>query len=1202
MTDISDDQVDELLRKAEQRLKDGSASAIVSSTTSNAVVAGDAATTKQLVKQQNSSSNSSSKKDGLTVRAPPQPQLGLKAKEKSTAGPEWFDLPKTNMTPEFKREWQVLRMRGILDPKHQKKNLRASAPEYSQVGEIIAGPTEFFSARLTRKERKNTLLEEVTRDLDSHKFTDKYAGIQKQKTSGKKAFYKNVLILSLYQPNPPEVIARTQATLSRLQGTPEAWGLARILLEKPDQQVKFFGALTIVIKLNNESSSLSPQDASELLLLLINHYLDTLRSRSSPLVARKLASALATFYINFHQLWSHFIRHLIFCLVSGQSCLPSALDEGQGPDTVSLMERMEPSQAQAALWVLTNVFDEVAKINLNSVQNIGIYGSILENSSDAVALMSRSMSPQTTTEEAHEDAIRCLQSWVWFAQKSSSKDTRLSEPIGPLITAVITSLTVDQLYSVSVELMVDLLSNCLMFLSDTHFDNLAQLFDSPWSQRRYEKIVQGDFEFDSLQYGLLLLAFGEAKIERFMQSGDSRSEKLLSNLCGLLAARGYVVEEDRIFVPALEFWLTYAETLTDLTYSDEESAGTWVPRARSHLLQAVSNAWQKIIYPPAEEFHSWDSSERISFHDARKDVVDLLQSVFTLVGPQLVSTFADLVLKALSESSWPQLEAAAFCLGGLADCISETNRGDDALSVVFKSSLFAILRSGQSEIPPKVQQTCVSLIARYTEYFERNVSELHPVLNFIFGVVGEHAMANAAAKSIHRLCGSCRGYLHTEANSFLNEYQSLVSGRRLDCGASEKVVGGIASVIQAMPDSNQKYSACGRLLEFVQTDVQHALDLLRSCDGSPMPCCAVYTCSYAAPDESLALHTALKSLRCLASIGKGLQAPAELSVDLESSRSITRVVDPHLAQLQGSIMSMISQIQEAFNTSGEVVELICSVLRSGFSESEPGPFVLPPQSVAQYLTNQNLETPRVGLLVKTACSFVSSLEHDGLDNQQDMLNSVLLWVIGLLKQLPNYEVDTELTQNGIDFVARLLNKRPITLLRLQPSDAAEFFFLFTLQVLDGKEPLPKASAAEFWVRSAVDSWAPSPKLTSGKQATFVSIKYESQELNDVAQQAMQMLGPLLSRTLARNLGGNASRSELDKLSEPLKKLVYRYPMAKSWLEAGLTHETFPSTKVTPQEKSMFLKKIISLRGAKATNQVVRDFWQSARGSNFAYAS
>ncbi|KAF5026393.1 hypothetical protein F66182_1521 [Fusarium sp. NRRL 66182] len=187
MTDISDDQVDELLRKAEQRLKNDSAS----TSTSTAIVpavAGDAVT--DVKQQQQKTSDSSSKKDGLTVRAPPQPQSSLKGKEKSTAGSDWFDLPKTDMTPEFKREWQLLRMRGILDPKHQKKALRATAPEYSQVGEIIAGPTEFYSARLTRKERKGTILEELASNIDSHKFTDKYAGIQKQKSSGKKGFYK----------------------------------------------------------------------------------------------------------------------------------------------------------------------------------------------------------------------------------------------------------------------------------------------------------------------------------------------------------------------------------------------------------------------------------------------------------------------------------------------------------------------------------------------------------------------------------------------------------------------------------------------------------------------------------------------------------------------------------------------------------------------------------------------------------------------------------------------------------------------------------------------------------------------------------------------------------------------------------------------------------------------------------------------------
>ncbi|RSL98282.1 hypothetical protein CDV31_012655 [Fusarium ambrosium] len=191
MTDISDAEVDELLRKAEQRLRDGpAASADLVPAAARGVKPDNTAT---VVQQPASDSSSSSKKNDLSVRAPPQPQTGLKSKEKTTAGANWFDLPKTVLTPEFKRDWQLLRMRGILDPKHQKKALRASAPEYSQVGEIIAGPTEFYSARLTRKERKATMLEEVMSTYDKDKFTNKYAGIQKQKTSGKKAFYKKLV-------------------------------------------------------------------------------------------------------------------------------------------------------------------------------------------------------------------------------------------------------------------------------------------------------------------------------------------------------------------------------------------------------------------------------------------------------------------------------------------------------------------------------------------------------------------------------------------------------------------------------------------------------------------------------------------------------------------------------------------------------------------------------------------------------------------------------------------------------------------------------------------------------------------------------------------------------------------------------------------------------------------------------------------------
>lgn len=99
-------------------------------------------------------------------------------------------------------------------------------------------------------------------------------------------------------------------------------------------------------------------------------------------------------------------------------------------------------------------------------------------------------------------------------------------------------------------------------------------------------------------------------------------------------------------------------------------------------------------------------------------------------------------------------------------------------------------------------------------------------------------------------------------------------------------------------------------------------------------------------------------------------------------------------------------------------------------------------------------------------------------------------------------------------------------------------------------------------------------LSNEYQAVFVNVRCDTTELDGAIAQAMNMLGPLLSQSLARNIGGNASRSELDKLTEPLKKLIVRYPMAKGWLESGLSHSSFPSTRVTRDEKSIFLKKII----------------------------
>lgn len=58
------------------------------------------------------------------------------------------------------------------------------------------------------------------------------------------------------------------------------------------------------------------------------------------------------------------MHHLILCLVTGQPCQPNAVQDA--PDSSSLIERMDASQLQPALWVLRNVLEEATKINLNS--------------------------------------------------------------------------------------------------------------------------------------------------------------------------------------------------------------------------------------------------------------------------------------------------------------------------------------------------------------------------------------------------------------------------------------------------------------------------------------------------------------------------------------------------------------------------------------------------------------------------------------------------------------------------------------------------------------------------------------------------------------------------------------------------------------------------------------------------------------------
>ncbi|CZS90719.1 probable FCF2 Essential nucleolar protein involved in the early steps of 35S rRNA processing [Rhynchosporium agropyri] len=208
--DLSNEQLRQLLKDAEQRLRSkgkqqmlmSTASSIESSlpkiTMENPIVpyikstkTGAQVDRSHLVteKERKLANGSRIVEDPITLKKRAEED------KKASAGADWFNMPRTNLTPELKRDLQLLRMRDVLDPKrhYKKDNKKQQIPEFSQVGTIIQGPTEYFSSRLMNKDRKRTLVEEVLAgEKSSGRFKSKYNEIQEAKTSGKKAHYKKL--------------------------------------------------------------------------------------------------------------------------------------------------------------------------------------------------------------------------------------------------------------------------------------------------------------------------------------------------------------------------------------------------------------------------------------------------------------------------------------------------------------------------------------------------------------------------------------------------------------------------------------------------------------------------------------------------------------------------------------------------------------------------------------------------------------------------------------------------------------------------------------------------------------------------------------------------------------------------------------------------------------------------------------------------
>ncbi|XMA12621.1 hypothetical protein WAI453_005412 [Rhynchosporium graminicola] len=984
------------------------------------------------------------------------------------------------------------------------------------------------------------------------------------------------LITQLYSPGAPEKVTVVQETLQRLQRSPEGWQLATSLLGHEDEQVRFFAALTFTVKLNTDAKSLGEEDAQALLQTLVSWLIRCVNGSETALVVRKLCSTLVAYFLQFSSLWERCIKHMMLCLYANEALPYAAL--GSSQDTQALVDAISTTKAEnsmskavALFWFAASLVEEVGKTDSNSMKQHKFHLRVVPNVDDIVPLMSKYITDESAEMKIRQEAMRCFQSWISYSHRAFIDDGMMLDTLQLLTQPTIMCLGQDDLYEITIELLSDTLTNYSKFFRKEDFTILQSLFNSPWAQERYQRLVQGDFDFESIQFGMFMIAFGDATVQDLARkcATDPQSHQYLSALCSLLGAEGYAVNEDKIYVPALEFWNTFVETMVDDLYSsdDEGDKPAWFYAAQEHVKQVIENCWIKSQFPPVEEYNSWDSVERTGFKDARRDFSDLLQQFYLTTGIPLLQIFIDLLQNSSGTRNWAELEVTMFCLIWFADCVYNTPDRDDYLDKVFTPSLLALIADPSHEVPTRTMKSFLDLVIAYPDYFKHHPTNLPAVLNIVFAATSSSSLAKTASRSIMKLCSDCRAILLPELGAFLQHYSNIASNYSLDATVKESLMEGVASIIQGLDSEEAKLAPLQQLLEYVQSDVEKCLQLANTIIGGDMT----------------SLDLGLTSMKCLSGMSKGIQVPEDKPVDLEKS---PEPASPFWTTGEGShvqqkILMMMDRIFDILGHRGEIVEEICVILRHGFREEDPGPFVLPSRMAAQFMMKANSQTPRLGRVINTAAFLITTQEMS--PDTTEILDGLLKWVSQILQSLRDPGNDPEIAQAGIEFLQRLLSKFPGVVIGHPPPSSLEFMFMFALKALAGTEPLPKASAADFW-------------------ATFITLPTQSSPLQSQIENAVSHLGPHLAQALIYNISGQAARSELEKLSDPIKKLVVRQMHAKAWFEAALFDASFPSEKVTTGEKKVFLAKIMNLRGAKGTNQVVREFWLLCRGSNFAYAS
>ncbi|KAK4928228.1 member of the karyopherin-beta, partial [Elasticomyces elasticus] len=505
----------------------------------------------------------------------------------------------------------------------------------------------------------------------------------------------------------PHKIDAIQRQIQQLQSGSAAWQTSLDLLNTNDDTLRFYGALTLGLKINadwdKDSIGVDRANVARLLEQLISRYIALASTRCSNAVLSKLASTLGALFSKGDAAWALPCRHVLACFLAEHYVRQ---DQAPSISDILLADVKISSEAFSAVLLLAQaIHDEVdieggdqishrAEIRLSNnaldiwhLINFGLCKFMQYQNSYTASLHHHKAEFVATSTDlmAFVEAVtQLIPLWVRFVDEEKEEPFELTKLFNQSASAITSMLNqVPDARGSAIACLYSLENKCHALLRRTMPTYISDMVGSQAARGWVQEFLDGDSTPEGLAYleTLDAILINTDLTSPAYATNSLAHQQMLQTLQSLLHCRGMAVVEDEACRPVLDMAISLVEGFSEWAATEPFYLDM------KHFVEGCCAAiLAKIAFPESELDRStktWSSDDYNNFVDFRFDAQDLFQTAYSTLGPSLALQISDTVLSV----SWCRFEAALYALTCLADAIADDEiQCDTCLNRVFTSS------------------------------------------------------------------------------------------------------------------------------------------------------------------------------------------------------------------------------------------------------------------------------------------------------------------------------------------------------------------------------------------------------------------------------------------------------------------------------------------------------------------------------------